>query len=144
MAPYEGDRFRKEKEALNLIIKMKKGEKTSHAGEIVFFVILPVVLALCIMRYRDIRDFASHSQPISAVIKVFCPSWQEAPEPGAPAEPDAGQQGAPPATELTDPTKPAAREPAEEIVPRGLKRGNLLKYAGSSVELPDPAGRQRR
>jgi hypothetical protein len=131
MAPYEGDRFKKEKEALNLIIKMKKGEKTSHTGEIVFFVILPVVLALGIMRYKDIREFASHSKPISAVIKVFYPAWQEAPEPpplpGGPSEPDAGQEGAPPATESTDATKPAAKEPPEEIVPRGLKRGHLLK-----------------
>ncbi|HEY9870443.1 MAG TPA: hypothetical protein V6D08_14860 [Candidatus Obscuribacterales bacterium] len=131
MAPYEGDRFKKEKEALNLIIKMKKGEKTSHTGEIVFFVILPVVLALCIMRYRDIQDFARGSKPISAVIKVFYPAWQEAPEPaplpGASAERDAGQEGAPPATESTEATKPAAKESPEEIVPRGLKRGNLLK-----------------
>src|SRR5262249_15193873 len=79
MAPYEADRHKKEKDALKLIIGMKKQQETSSSsGQIIFFVVMPLILALVIMRFREIQVFAQQNKQVSAVIKMFYPAWKRA------------------------------------------------------------------
>jgi len=79
MAPYEADRHKKEKDALKLIIGMKKQQETSSSsGQIIFFVVMPLILALVIMRFREIQVFAQQNKQVSAVIKIFYPAWKSA------------------------------------------------------------------
>lgn len=152
MAPYEGDRHRKEKDALNLIIKMKKqNQSSSSGGQIILFVVMPLILALVIMRYRDIQIFAQQNKQVSAVIKIFYPAWKTYDElyPPLPPEQETEAEG-------TKSGKPGGAEPAakggkgsskyhskgstkhgfaqqqgstpepEETAPRHMQRGSLL------------------
>jgi hypothetical protein len=84
--PNTGDYIKKERDALDLIIKMRKSNEQKSAGtaEIIVFIVIPIVLALGVMRFREIKDFAAHNKQVSAVIKMVYPQWDEAKDLPAP------------------------------------------------------------
>ena len=122
MAPYEADRHRKEKEALNLIIGMKKEKNSaSSGGQIIFFVVMPLILALVIMRFREIQVFAQQNKQVSAVIKMFYPAWKSAddfpPPDMSPAVPAA-----------TNAAKETVSGTPENPVDNGVEKGSIRHH----------------
>src|SRR5271163_1226316 len=76
MSPYYGDHIKKEREALNLIIRMKRANQRSHTGELIFFIVVPVAMAFAVMHFQDILLFCYKTQWASAAIKVVYPAWK--------------------------------------------------------------------
>src|SRR5271163_3233739 len=62
MSPYYGDHIKKEREALNLIIRMKRANQRSHTGELIFFIVVPVAMAFAVMHFQDILLFCYKTQ----------------------------------------------------------------------------------
>lgn len=96
---YQGDRVKKEKEALDLIIKMRKGAKGdgNNSGELIFFVVIPVVMAVICFQYKPILEFAAKNEALSAAIRAVYPGWKSAEQavgPGTEAAVDGTQPGA--------------------------------------------------
>src|SRR4030095_295671 len=136
MAPYEADRHKKERDALNLIIAMKKQKQTTSSGwQVIFFVVMPLVLALVIMRSREILVFAQQNKQVSAVIKIFYPGWKSAddfpkPVPRLESETEATKQDA-------HGKEGVAEAPAKSG--KGTPRGSAKHHAIH----PQPSAQQR-
>lgn len=145
--PYTGDHIQKEKEALDLMIKMRKGARgESRSGEMLIFVLIPVVFAVGIMKFKDIKDYAAHNHQLSQLIRMAYPAWEEAPAAPAPVAPVAPEQGDLQATTSSgaavDSTAPSgdasAGPPAQNQSPVAPAADNS---AGSSTNLESPASK---
>ncbi len=91
--PYTGDHIKKEKEALDLMIKMRKGAQDGNRqGGLVFFVVLPLLLAVGLLKSKEIKDWAAHNHQVSQLIRLAYPDWQEATPVALPAQFDATQR----------------------------------------------------
>jgi hypothetical protein len=111
--PNTGDYIRKEREGVDLIIGMHKKTQQNGlpVGELIVFVVLPLVIAGGIWKQKEIKDFAQHNDQVSQVIKMVYPEWKTAAELAPPPLP--GDQAV-----ITEPGQPLApgAEPGTDSV----------------------------
>jgi hypothetical protein len=133
--PNTGDYIKKEREGLDLIIKMKRQneQKTVPVGELIVFIILPLAIAGGIWKQKEIKEYAQQNEQVSQVIKMVYPEWKSAAElappplpmdqagltgePGQPVSPDqqvmpGTEPGAAPGAAPVDPDQPVSSDPA--------------------------------
>jgi hypothetical protein len=115
--PNTGDYIKKEREGLDLIIKMHKQNerKAVPIGELLVFIVLPLALAAGIWKQKELTEFARSNEQVCSMIKVVYPAWKSAAELAPPPLPmdQAGVtsepgQPLPPGSAPTDGTVPAA------------------------------------
>lgn len=90
MAPSYGDHIKKEREALNLIIRMKRKKTDSNVIELILFVGLPLIMLVAVVKYKEIIEFCFYNQQAAAIIKTFYPQWKSAQDSGKGAAPAEG------------------------------------------------------
>ena len=137
---YQGDRVKKEKEALDLIIKMKKKDEGSHSGELLFFVVIPLLMAVIVIQFKPILEFARNSKEISAAVKMVYPEWKSAEDLAPPPIPLPGEQPGVADSPVPGPPTDTPRNPDGPLAPPSVPVSPGESSTGPATFSPTTSG----